>query len=90
MEEIQYNSFTVKTDLTRTSRTEMSLWKCRECVTVVTAEAYIIYAIRAKLGSCATGQVEQCALADILSCSVSKSPVPRINCVGPLETRMSR
>lgn len=39
------------------------------------AEEHIIYVIRPKLCSCATGQVEQCALADTLSCSVSGSPL---------------
>lgn len=49
-----------------------SLWNCRQSVA---AEEHIIYAIRAKLCSCATGQVERCALADTLSCSVSGSPL---------------
>lgn len=49
-----------------------SLWNCRQSVV---AGEHIIYAIRAKLSTCATGQVECCALADTLSCSVSGSPL---------------
>lgn len=49
-----------------------SLWNCRQSVA---AEEHIIHAIRAKLCSCATGQVERCALANTLSCSVSGSPL---------------
>lgn len=48
------------------------LWNCRKSVA---AGEHIIYAIRPKLCSCATGQVERCALADTLSCSVSGSPL---------------
>ena len=46
-----------------------SLWNCRQ------SEEHIIHAIRAKLCSRATGQVERCALANTLSCSVSGSPL---------------
>lgn len=47
------------------------MWRiCRQSFTVKT---HIKYAIRAKLGPCATGQAELCALADTLSCPVSKS-----------------
>lgn len=38
----------------------------------VAAEVHIIYAIRAKLRSCATGQVSRCALPDNFSFSVSR------------------
>lgn len=42
---------------------------------ITVAEEHIIYAMRAKLRTCATGQVECCTLADTLSSSVSVSPL---------------
>lgn len=66
VQEMKQGSSVANTDPTRASRKKdpMELHS-------VSAEEHIIYAIRAKLCSCATGQVERCALADTLSCSVS-------------------
>lgn len=70
MQEIKHGSFVANTDQGHQAR--KSLWNYRQSVA---AEEHIIYAIRAKLCSCATGQVEWCALANTLSCYVSSSPL---------------
>ena len=70
MQEIKHGSFVANIDPTRASSEGVPM----ELQSVVAGE-HIIYAIRAKLCSCATGQVERCALADTLSCSVSGSPL---------------
>lgn len=70
VQEIKHGSFVANIDPARASSKKEPM----ESQSVV-AQEHIIYAIRAKLCSCATGQVERCALADTLSCSVSGSPL---------------